>query len=599
MQYTLAGLPDPRNVGRSVAPCARSSALPAPPRGIEPLFFRDSAGERLLKSLARRRLKDAPQGAPWRVWVPQCGGGEDAYSVAIDLIEAFGNRWREIPLCVISTDSDPGALARARAGRYPSDAVRAVSPKTFEKFFTRESGHVRVRPFVRDACRFVRHEFACDLPFSRLDLIAGRGVLAAAPAPARPRILRSFHAVLTAGGVLVDPTGTAAAAPELFASVGRGKTYVALDSQENGAGAQGRLFAGAEGRRGESDGRFQALFAGAEDALLVRDAETGLILHANEAAARLLGRGPADLLGTRCEDLLAPPEAVRRPENERRGEARLRLPHYRRKDGTVFAADVSTSLLMMTGRPCNLIMLRDAAPLLRLLSSHRRAEKRESHVGDVVHELRSPLSIIRGFVETLRDGVEERHHDEYLSLIESYSGRMARLVDQLLDLNAADCGKRAAQPAAILLSKAVWEIAGAFTPVAKRRRISIMIDISADLAVLADPSDMPHVVGNLLDNAIKFSPQGGKIFVSGRAEAGEAMLSVHDTGKGIAPEDLTRVFERFFRGANGRRAKGTGLGLSIVREIVKANGGRVLAENGPTGGAIFHVVLPLAPERRS
>ena len=559
-----------------------------------PSFFRDASALKSLQRSVREILETAGAGKSLRVWVPRCSTGEDAYSVAICLLEAFGSRWREVPLCVFATDADADSLALARAGRYSPDAARGMPRGMLERYFIRESNRIRVRPFVRDACRFSIHNPAQRPPFSQLDLIACRETLATIPAHARLGALRFFHSALPPGGILLDPTGTAASAPDLFARVGRGRCYAARSAAAVARGREVRHSALADARLQESEERFRILFSRAEDAILVRDAETDLILQANAAALRLYGWSLPELLAMRGKDLLAAPEDVRRPKNERRSEERLRLPHGRRKDGTFFPADDSTSFLMLQGRPCSLWMVRDATPRLRLNTGRRSEKEQDAFVGEVVHELRSPISVIRGSVETLRQGVRgTRARKTFLAFIENHAVRMGRLVDRLLDLNAADSAKRSVAPIAVPLAEAVWEITAAFVPVAKRRGIVIKIDIPANLAVLADPADLPHVFGNLLDNAIKFTPRGGKVHIHGRAEGGEGILSVRDTGEGIAPEDLSRIFERFFRGARARRTKGTGLGLAIVHGIVKANHGWVRAENDPAGGAVFHVALPL------
>jgi PAS domain S-box-containing protein len=564
-------------------------------RGRAASFFRDAAGLKSLQRLARARLETLSPGAPLRVWVPQCAGGEDAYSVAICLFEAFGSHWREIPLYVFSTDADADALARARAGRYAADAGRGIPREKLARYFVSEHGRIRVRPFVRDACRFVSHHPAQNPPFSRLDLIVGRATLAALPSSTREDALRAFHFALAPGGVLLDRTRAAAGAPHLFKLVKRDGSYV-MRTAASRADARGvARIPAADASLRESEEKLRFLLAQTEEAVLAIDGETDLILEANGAAQLLFGFSAPELMGFRTTDLLAAPEAVRRPKNERRSEERLRLPHYRRKDGTLFCADISKTFLMLKGRPCSLWLVRDAAPRLRMNSVRRSAEAREAFVGDIVHELRSPIAVIRGSVETLRKGVRgKRARAAFLQFIENHAGRMAGLVDQLLDLDAARSAKRDPRPAPVLLSDALWEIVAAFAPVAKRRGIVIRIDITGNLAVLADPADIPHLFGNLIDNALKFTPRGGEVHIRGRAENGEGVLSVRDTGFGIAPENLSRIFERFFRGARARRKKGTGLGLAIVQRIVQANGGRVVAENSPSGGAIFRVALPLA-----
>jgi len=556
-------------------------------------FFRCPDSLRSLKREARRRLETLRPGSALRVWVPHCAAGEDAYSVAICLFEEFGSRWREIPLYVFSTDQDEDALSRARTGRYSAEAARRIPRRRLSRFFVSEHGRVRVRPFVRDACRFVSHHPARTPPFSRLDFIAGRDTLASLAPPSRRDALRAFYDSLAPGGILLDESAAAAEAPELFAAARRGRCYAAREAATRTHRHFGASAPSFDARLRETEQKLHLLLEKTEEAFLVQDAETDMILEANAGAQKLFGFGLNELLGLRGAQLLAPPDGARRDVDEHR----LRLPHFRRKDGSVFPADASKTFLMLNGRPCRLWMLRDATPRLRAHAGLRSEAARDAFLGEVVHELRSPISVIRGSVETLRKGVRgPRERSSFLRFIENHAGRMAGLVDQLLDLGAAARERPGAAPQTVLLSDALWEIVAAFAPVAKRRGITIKIDIAGDLAVRAEPGDVPHIFGNLIDNALKFAPRGGAVSIRGRAEDGAGVLSVRDTGPGIAPENLARVFDRFFRAESARRTKGTGLGLAIVRRIVEANGGHVVAENDPAGGAVFRVALPLAQE---
>ncbi|HVE13955.1 MAG TPA: CheR family methyltransferase [Elusimicrobiota bacterium] len=439
-------------------------------------FFSDAVALELLQRLVREEPDAWSPGRPLRVWVPQCSTGQDAYSVAIRLIEALGSRWREIPVRVFGTDPDEDSVSQARAGRYSSRACQGGARENLGRFLILESDEIKVRPSVRSVCRFVRHALPEPPPFSRLNLIVCRDTLASMTADERAAALRLFHRALAPEGFLLDQTGGAVAAPELFHPVGSGRAYAA---------------------RGGS------------------------------AAS-------------------APPVDVRPRE------------------------------------------------------SARREKERDAFVDDVVHELRSPLALIRGSAETLLRGVcGTRTTRTYLGFIESHAQRMARLVDRLLDLSVAGSPKAASAPVPVSLSDVLWEAASTFAPAANRRRLSIKIDVAPGLTVLADRADLGRAFGNLLDNALKFTPRGGKVFISGAAAGAEAIVSIRDTGRGIAPGDLSRVFERFFRAEGALRTKGTGLGLAIVRGIVEGAHGRIWAENAPAGGAVFHVALPRAPEHRT
>ncbi len=556
-------------------------------------FLHDAVMLDAIKRSVKRTLRDGlVPGKGLRVWAPQCAVGENAHAVAIDVLEALGPRWRDVSVRVFSTDADPDSLARARAGFYSPAAVRGLSAAKLERYFVKSSEGYRVRAFVKEACLFVAHELKEPAPFTQLDLIVCGETIASRPASARKGALRSFHGALAPNGLLVDRTGHASSMPELFAPTPRRRgSYAAWAVPGARVTAAPRLLA-------ESDDRFLALFSQTEDAMLIRDVVTDAILEANPAARRLYGLTLAEFRETRGADLVAPAGAARRPEGERRSAERLSLPHHRRKDGTLFAADCKTTFFMIKGRPSDVWTVRDAAARLRAKSGERRAEAEEAFVGEVVHELRSPLTIIQCFAEILSGGVPKRkERAEFFGRIQSQTGRMGHLIDRLLDLSAAHGPKGAARAEALPLAPALWEVIAAFAAIAKRRGIVITLDIPEGLAIEAVRADLPHIFGNLLDNALKFNRRGGRVDVRARVEDGMAIISVQDTGLGIPPSDLSRVFERFYRSERTRGVKGTGLGLAIVRKIVEGNGGRIWAESAPGTGTVFHVALKLAAPR--
>lgn len=335
----------------------------------------------------------------------------------------------------------------------------------------------------------------------------------------------------------------------------------------------------------------RCILPASQDAILIQEAPSGAILQANLPAQELFGRSLPELLGLKLRDLQLPPDQVRKSAGERRAKERLKLPHYQRKSGSVFPADIWRTFLVLKNRHCNLLMVRDATKRLREESSHRKEQSRNAFMGDIVHELRSPIAVIQGSIETLRSACQDPASQTiFFKFIEDHAKRMSGLVDQLLDFSARKSST--AKPAITPLAKVMWEIAAAFVPIAKRRRIALKIDIEPDLVVFANPDDLRHIYGNLLDNAIKFTPHGGSVEVLGRSNGEASELTISDSGPGIPSADLMRVFDRLFRSAGTRNIKGSGLGLAIVQSMVEANGGTVVADNVPGGGARFLVSLP-------
>lgn len=224
---------------------------------------------------------------------------------------------------------------------------------------------------------------------------------------------------------------------------------------------------------------------------------------------------------------------------------------------------------------------------------------RDEFLSFLSHELRLPLSHIKGFASTLRQPEvvwDAATQQDFLAEIEREADRLTRLVEGLLDLSRIESGalelsgRRPTAPAALVT--AALEQLGAVTD-----GRAVTVAVAAELpAVVVDEAELVRVLVNLLENAAKYAPPGGAIGVSAAVVDGDLELAVADEGPGIPPAEMERVFERFYRGAPGRQGDvpGTGLGLALCRAIVQAHGGRIWAENRPAGGARVVVRLPLA-----
>lgn len=543
-------------------PVVDASAAPAS-------FFRNPAA---WDALGRALLESKKTGRTWRGWAPDCGAGAHAYSLAVLLLEAAGPRWREAPVRVFATEPRPDLLSRARAGRFAPQAAEGLSARRLKRFFLESSdGGLKVRPLLRQACLFMDGQAPA---LSRLDVIACRGAL-----PGKETLL-SYHLALNPGGfLLLEHPALPGAMHGLFDPVDRA-----------GRLQRARVSARAAAAPTQDGGTWKLLFSVVEEAILVRDVRSDAILEANPSASRLFGWSLPALLTMRACDLLAPPGPARRGAPERRGPSRLALPRYRRKDGTTFPAQASNAFLMLRGRPSSLLVINDATAALR---AGAEARDTAAFVGDVAHDLRGPLNVIRGYAETLRAGVRGKaRRSDFLDSIERQAGRLTGMVERLVDFGTAPRGR--VQRSRIPLAKIAQELIACAQPAARKLGLTITQDIPAGLGVLADPYSLPHILGNLLDNAVKFNKQGGKIHLRARARGGEALITLEDTGLGIPEEDLQRVFQRLFRSERTRNTPGTGLGLAIVLRLVEENGGRIWAENSPQGGAIFRLALPLA-----
>jgi two-component system sensor histidine kinase BaeS len=199
------------------------------------------------------------------------------------------------------------------------------------------------------------------------------------------------------------------------------------------------------------------------------------------------------------------------------------------------------------------------------------AERRKRLLADVSHELRTPLTVIAGTVEGMLDGLypPDREHLEQLL---SEARHMERLVDDLRTLALADAGALPLHREPIDLGSVAAEVVAAFAPQADEAGVSLVAEAEELPELVLDPHRMRQVIGNLVGNALRHTPAGGRISVAVRVEAGEALLEVTDTGLGMDAAAAERAFDRFWRA--GDRA-GAGLGLSIVRDLVTAHGGTV------------------------
>jgi signal transduction histidine kinase len=218
-------------------------------------------------------------------------------------------------------------------------------------------------------------------------------------------------------------------------------------------------------------------------------------------------------------------------------------------------------------------------------------------VADASHELRTPLTVIRGELESF---VQERElnaewRDRLGSALEEVD-RLARIVEGLFAISRLDAGEAAAEWVKFDLAQLAASTSDQMNLLAEDKRIQVTCTGTKDIWVQGDRARLKQVIVNLLDNAIKYTPAGGAVTLSVNARDGKAILEVADTGLGIPPDVLPRVFERFFRvdQARSREQGGAGLGLSIVKSICAAHQGRVEAISTPGQGSCFRVELPLA-----
>jgi len=332
--------------------------------------------------------------------------------------------------------------------------------------------------------------------------------------------------------------------------------------------------------------RLDAILFGMVEGVLVLDA-AGRVQLANRAAQSML-RMDTSSIGRPYVEVIRHPDIAAQLGTALRGqEVDSREIALTRDPGRTFVARAAPVSRGGGG---------GAVLVLHEITDLRRADQiRRDFVANVSHELRTPLTAIRGYVEALLDDRSDSEDArKFLEIIARHSERMERLVSDLLRLARLDARQEALDLASCdlqqLFNTVIADVAQ--TAEAKDQQITTAVD-SGGSRVTADPAKLHDVLRNLVENAVHYSPDHAAIRLEAMHQNGVVRISVSDSGPGIPPEDLLRVFERFYRVDKSRaRPGGTGLGLAIVKHLVELHGGQAVAENRPEGGARFVITLP-------
>jgi len=265
----------------------------------------------------------------------------------------------------------------------------------------------------------------------------------------------------------------------------------------------------------------------------------------------------------------------------------------RRDGGTISVGITYAPLFDREGRLVNIIAN------VRDITRFREADEvKSTFISVISHELKTPVALIKGYADTLLR--EDAHWDpgttrESLSVIVEEADRLNQLIDNLLDASRLQAGALPLEMDQVALDKLAERVTRRFRTQTQVHDITVRFP--ADFPVVeGDPGRLEQVLNNLVSNAIKYSPGGGTIEISGRALPDEVVVTVSDQGVGIPPEEQPRVFERFFRGMRERdqRTPGAGLGLYLAKAIVEAHGGRIWVESNPREGTAFSFAIPIA-----
>ncbi|RIH92592.1 HAMP domain-containing sensor histidine kinase [Meiothermus granaticius] len=221
--------------------------------------------------------------------------------------------------------------------------------------------------------------------------------------------------------------------------------------------------------------------------------------------------------------------------------------------------------------------------------------ERRAMIADIAHELRTPIAVMQSRLEAIQDDLIPCSPEEVNSLHDT-AQLMARLVEDLRTLSLSEAGRLTLHKERLDLRPLLERVVAGFRPAAEAQGVQLTLELPArPLSIRGDPDRLHQVLGNLLANALTYTPRGGRVQVVVEGDPNHAFIRVGDTGPGIPPAALSKVFDRFYRaeGSRSRATGGSGLGLAIVKALVELHGGRVSAANRPEGGAEFRLVLPL------
>ncbi|HVF48995.1 MAG TPA: ATP-binding protein [Pyrinomonadaceae bacterium] len=409
-----------------------------------------------------------------------------------------------------------------------------------------------------------------------------------------------------------NPLMALVASVSLLAGAAAARMFPRKDSGADSESVKGR--AGASGLSGAQASRLPGKRTGGErhvaldvpasalleatmesmrEGVLVIDGETR-VLASNRAMREIFGEGGAVLRARRLSELTRNPlihaafqAALERGE---RAEAKVETLDAERRVYDLRVAPLQPRASLREPRGGAIGVFFNITRLERL------ERVRQEFLSNVSHELRTPLTAILTFVETLEDGAidDPEHSQRFLSIIRRNAERMHNLINDILELSGIEAGTAEVEVEEVRLRALVEDVLTALGARAAERRVVLLNEVDAGASVFADARRLEQMLTNLVDNAIKFNVEGGTVSVGHERIARADRINVTDTGEGIAPRYLPRIFERFYRvdRARSRALGGTGLGLAIVKHLARAHGGEATVRSTPGQGSTFILELP-------
>jgi len=331
--------------------------------------------------------------------------------------------------------------------------------------------------------------------------------------------------------------------------------------------------------------RMSAIVDNMADGVIMTDME-GKVTLINPAAGRILHVIQEHTVGHHVIEVLGDPEAD--------GLLKRCLDTGEPQSGMIERIVTGKQFLLAIVTPMeggSLLILHDLTEL-RMLEIMRR-----DFISNISHELRTPLASIKVLAETLREGQYEDYNvaSDFLQKIDAEVDKLSQMAVELGELSRIESGEAAFDMKPLPIGDVLHHARDRMRPLADRAGLELSLNIPPDMSpILADRERIEQVLISLLHNAIKFTPPGGKVSLSAEVHEDKIAISVTDTGIGISPDDLPRIFERFYKADKSRAGGGTGLGLSIAKHIVQSHGGDIWAESEEGKGSTFTFTLPIA-----
>lgn len=342
----------------------------------------------------------------------------------------------------------------------------------------------------------------------------------------------------------------------------------------------------------EERSRLAAVLDSGGDAVLAIDGE-GRVTFASRAVEPLLGRRPEEAVGNPFVWAMPEDQVVQALRHARETGERQSLMIERPRGRFL---QVSAAPIAGGGDWVALVVFHNVTEAKRV------EDTRRDFIANVSHELRTPLASIKSVVETLQSGAldDKVAAQDFLTRADAEVDRLVQMVTELLELSRLESGQAPLAREAVDIGRMLEQAVERMRPQAERKSLALTLNVAPGLpSILGDAQRLEQATVNLLDNAIKFTPEGGSIRVSARLGDGAVHVEVEDTGSGISAEKLPRIFERFYKGDRARGDRGTGLGLAVVKHTAEAHGGTVSARSSEGHGSTFTLTLPASASRTS